>query len=181
MKLMRLQHNNISLRPLEPEDLSVFYNLENDMGLWETSNTTVPYSKFALRNYIESTQGDVFVDKEVRLVIERISDKEVLGMVDLYNYSPLNQRAEIGIVVFESYQNKGYATDALKVLCRYAFDFLMIHQLYAYVKVDNLASKLLFEGVGFSSMAVLTDWYVAADGFCDALIYQKKRLVVGRI
>lgn len=173
MKMTKLQQNNILLRPLEPEDLEAFYALENDMALWETSNATVPYSKFVLRNHIQSTQGDVFADKEVRLVIERVSDRVTLGMVDLYNFSPLHKRAEVGIVIFELYRNMGYATEALEVMCRYAFEFLAIHQLYAYVKSNNTASKLLFERNGFKLKASLADWYSNQSGFIDVHIYQK--------
>ena len=42
----------LRLRPLEPEDLDWLYSIENDTALWDTSNTDIPYSRYALRQYI---------------------------------------------------------------------------------------------------------------------------------
>ena len=62
MKVPKLKSELLTLRPLEPEDLQLLYDLENDSTLWDSSNTTAPYSKFTLKNYIQSTQGDIFAE-----------------------------------------------------------------------------------------------------------------------
>ena len=52
----------ISLRALEPEDLDLIYRIENDPDFWRHGSTTVPYSRYALRQYMESAQNDLFAD-----------------------------------------------------------------------------------------------------------------------
>ena len=40
-----LTYGNISLRPLEPEDIELLYRWENDIEVWTVSNKKPPYSK----------------------------------------------------------------------------------------------------------------------------------------
>ena len=47
------QGNGIRLRAPEPEDLEVMFRFENATDVWEMSNTTGPYSRFQLNQYIE--------------------------------------------------------------------------------------------------------------------------------
>ncbi len=46
------QGNGIRLRAPEPEDLEVMFRFENATDVWEMSNTTGPYSRFQLKQYI---------------------------------------------------------------------------------------------------------------------------------
>lgn len=62
--------DNIILRAIEPDDIDLLYNVENDRTLWQLGNTNEPYSKELLRNYILSTTGDIYADKQLRLIIE---------------------------------------------------------------------------------------------------------------
>ena len=47
-----LESENLLLRALEPEDLDILYEWENDPELWKYGSTLTPYSKFALRDYL---------------------------------------------------------------------------------------------------------------------------------
>ncbi|MCD7714519.1 MAG: GNAT family N-acetyltransferase, partial [Prevotella sp.] len=63
-------NSNVILRAIEPDDLDLLYNVENDRTLWQLGNTNEPYSKELLRNYILTTTGDIYADKQLRLIIE---------------------------------------------------------------------------------------------------------------
>lgn len=76
------QGNGIRLRAPEPEDLEVMFRFENATDVWEMSNTTGPYSRFQLKQYIEQTQNDLFADRQLRLMIEN-GNRQVVGIVDL--------------------------------------------------------------------------------------------------
>lgn len=171
---MVLENDEICLRAPEPEDLEVMFKLENDAQAWEQGCTTVPFSHFLLRQYIEQATGDIYTDKQARLMIGRKSDGAVLGCADLVNYEPMHQRAEVGIIVVSEHRNKGVGKAALEILCRYAFDGLHLHQLAAYVAADNLASLKLFKHCGFGEAHLLKDWLRHADGgYKDAWLLQK--------
>ena len=68
----------ISLRALEPEDLDLLYRIENDDALWGVGITNVPYSRFLLHEFLSSSTGDIYTDKQVRLVIENESHQTVV-------------------------------------------------------------------------------------------------------
>ena len=100
------QGNGIRLRAPEPEDLEVMFRFENATDVWEMSNTTGPYSRFQLKQYIEQTQNDLFADRQLRLMIEN-GNRQVVGMVDVCSFDPLHNRAEVGIMVDKSCRRQG--------------------------------------------------------------------------
>jgi diamine N-acetyltransferase len=98
----------MKLRAIEPEDLDLLYQIENDRSLWHVGTTNVPYSRYTLHDYIATSSDDIFADRQVRLVIED-DDHQVVGMADLVHFDPQHQRAEVGIVVMKPHRRKGYA------------------------------------------------------------------------
>ena len=64
MRQSFLMNERIYLRAVEPEDMDIMYEMENDPSMWDISNFTVPYSRYVLRQYIEGSQCDVFADKQ---------------------------------------------------------------------------------------------------------------------
>lgn len=163
----------LRLRAPEPEDLEVMYEMENNPSLWEVSCTTVPYSRFMLRQYLEQATGDIFVDKQVRLMVERITDGVVLGCVDLTNYEPLHGRAEIGMAISSAHQAQGVGGRALRMLCKYAYLHLHLHQLVAYIPTDNEPCLQMFRREGFTHHLLLKEWLACADGhYKDAVLVQ---------
>lgn len=165
----------VHLRAMEPEDLEVLYQMENDPSTWDVSNFSVPYSKYVLKQYIENSQCDMFADKQLRLMIVRCSDGEVVGTVDVTDFAPMHRRGEVGIAVRKSFRENGYAREALNLLCDYLFGFLFVHQLTAHVAVDNEASRHLFASVGFVECGRLKEWWFADGCFKDVLLLQRLR------
>lgn len=158
MKRQLLSTERIVLRAPEPEDLEVMYRMENLPEMWAVSNATVPYSRYVLRRYIENCRNDIYADRELRLMIQTVEGHRVVGTVDLVEFTPLHGRAEAGIAILEEYRRKGYAREALELMCHYVFRQLGLNQLYAYVAVDNEASLALFESCGFTRKVELRDW-----------------------
>lgn len=161
----------VHLRAMEPEDLDLLYKVENDQEIWCVGATNVPYSRYALHNYMAAATGDIYSDKQVRLMIENV-DRETVGMVDLVNFNPQHQRAEVGIVIKKPYRGKGYARSAMDLLVDYSHRVLHLHQLYAVVCSDNATSLRLFRDLGFQSEMRLHDWLFDGDAYKDALVMQ---------
>ncbi len=161
----------VRLRALEPEDLELLYRIENDATLWRYGTTTAPYSRFQLRQYIETSTADAFHDEQVRMAIE--CDGTTVGFVDLQNISALHARAEVGIVVLPEYQRKGIASEALMTVADYVKQLLHLHQLYAYVSADNGPSAALFRKAGYDVTALLKDWISTPEGWMDVSLMTK--------
>ena len=161
----------IRLRTLEPEDLDLLYQIENERSLWHVSSSNVPYSRYALRNFIANTGNDIFADRQLRQIVEDDLGKAV-GIVDLVNFDPRNQRAEVGIIIAKDRQQQGYGTQTLEALIDYCREMLQLHQLYAYVPCFNKASHQLFLKAGFVEQNRLKDWLLHNNQFVDAWLMQ---------
>lgn len=161
----------VKLRALEPEDLDTLYLLENDESIWDAGVTNVPYSRFVLRQYIANSTCDIYVDRQVRLVVEN-SEGHVVGLVDLQNFSPAHSRAEVGIVIEKYSRGMGYGEAALQQLIGYVRRQLHLHQLYAVIDKDNEVSLRLFEKLGFSQGSVLKGWLFDGEKYRDSVVKQ---------
>ena len=173
MSTNSLSFGNISLRPLEPEDLELLYHWENDSSIWQVSNTLTPFSRYILRQYIEESHRDIFEVRQLRLIIQNKAGIAV-GAIDLFDFEPFHQRAGIGILIYaEADRQHGYASDALKLMCRYAKETLGLHQLYANIGANNPISVSLFEKCGFQLCGKKRDWLKIGTTRVDELLYQR--------
>lgn len=177
--MMNDQHfhgKEIRLRAPEPEDLEVMFRFENSTDIWEMSNTTGPYSHFQLKQYIEQTQNDLFVDRQLRLMIEN-EVRQVVGIIDVCYFDPLHNRAEVGIMIDKENRGQGIGCAALTLLEEHCFRYLGIHQLFAYIAVGNRPCRNLFAACGYKESAVLKDWmHTFGGGYTDVLVVQKINL-----
>ena len=162
----------VKLRAMEPEDLDLLYQIENDSSIWHVGTNNVPYSRYVLHDYIAHASGDIYTDKEVRMMIDN-EKGETVGIVDLVNFSPQHQRAEIGIVIKDGCRNLGYANAAIRKIMSYAHDVVHLHQLYAIVEATNEISLNLFESLGFSRSICLKEWTFNGNTYVDAIVIQK--------
>lgn len=171
--MVTLTGNAIYLRALEPEDLEFIYRLENNENLWSVSNTQTPYSRFLIRQYLENAHQDIYEAKQLRLAICTLGSFEAIGLIDLFNFDPVNNRAGVGIVVEEEAQrHKGYGKEALQLVVNYAFNTLQLHQLYANIDPANVASTGLFTNFGFTLIGLKTDWIKRENVYADEALYQ---------
>ena len=60
MKHTYFVNDRIRLRAMEPEDLELICEMENDPQQWDISNFTVPYSRYDEAIYGEFTMRYVF-------------------------------------------------------------------------------------------------------------------------
>lgn len=164
--------SSVRLRALEPEDLDLLYRIENDERLWAVGPTSVPYSRYALHDYVAHQTGDIYTERQVRLVIE-IDGKDVAGLVDVVNFDPKHLRAEVGMVVEQPYRGRGVGRAALLCLHDYALSTLHLHQLYAIIDSDNEVCLMLFRQMGYSDDATLHDWLFDGRDYHDARLLQK--------
>ncbi len=171
--MLTLKGDNIYLRALEPEDLEFIYEVENDESIWQVSNTQTPYSRFLIRQYLENAHQDIYEAKQLRLAICKNHDFDALGLIDLFEYDPKNNRAGVGILIANSNnRNLGMGTEVLKILIQYAFKKLNIHQLYANIDVDNSKSIALFTKFGFQKVGVKKQWNIVNGVYKDEALYQ---------
>jgi diamine N-acetyltransferase len=151
---------DVNLRAVEPADLDLLYELENNTEWWHLSNTVTPFSRFVLEQYIMNAHLDIYSTKQLRLMIEIIVDEKpvTIGTIDLFEFDPVNLRAGVGILVAKEWQSKGFASEALSLLVDYGFNTLNLHQLYCGICTDNESSLKLFQKQGFRITGTREQW-----------------------
>lgn len=169
---MHLEGRITRLRALEPEDLGMMYAWENDPAIWGVSGTLAPFSRHTLQRFIDEQQADIFHTRQQRLMIDTL-DGRTIGMLDLFEFDPQNLRAGLGIMISGDERGKGYAADAVEIVCRYGRDILHLHQLWCSIGADNAPSLALFLGAGFTEVGVKRDWQCSAEGFTDEVLMQR--------
>ena len=170
---IKLHRGDLSLRSLEPDDLSYFMRVENDPQLWSVCDTRIPFSRFTLEKILEAKVPDFFAERQLRLVVCLRDGGETVGFVDLFDFSPINRRAGIGVVIYPaSNRGKGYADQALELAIDYAFTAFNLHQVWAEVPQSNEPSKALFDRLGFTLCGIFHDWLLSGGQYADVNVYQ---------
>ena len=169
--MFNLSIMNLKLRALEPNDLELVYEVENDKSLWVYSNTSSPFSRHTLKKFIENSHLDIIEHKQLRLVIA--DDEQSYGFIDLYDYDFINRRVGVGIIIFKKYRSKGIGLSSLQLTENYLLEHVPIHQVYANISSKNKESISLFEKSGFVNIGLKKDWIFYNNKFNDELLFQK--------
>ena len=167
-----MKNDTIELRPLEPTDLDTLYNWENDSALWVVSDTVAPYSRAALWQYLENYTGDIFAQRQLRLMITLASDGTPVGTIDFLNFDPLNNRAELGLFIAAEHRGQGLGRQALELLTAYAREHLGLRQLYVFIAIDNTVCLKMFEDYGYRRVGVIQSWVKRGNTYRDVALLQ---------
>ncbi|MDR1552147.1 MAG: GNAT family N-acetyltransferase [Prevotellaceae bacterium] len=171
---MFLETENIRLRPLEPEDLEILYLWENDVSIWSASNTVVPYSRYALKQYLENSHKDIFETGQLRLMIEDKTNNSAIGTVDLFDFNPLHARIGLGVLIYaQSNRRQGFATAAMNLIIDYCFNILHLHQVYCNVDENNTKSMKMLTNIGFEIAGTKKQWIKTKNGWQNEILFQK--------
>ncbi len=94
-----------------------------------------------------------------------------IGNVWLWRIDTRHRKAEVRAVIGDpAARGKGAGPEAIDLLCRYAFQQLNLHRVYAYVLAINPAAKRAFEAARFFQEGTLRDDRWSGDRFIDACL-----------
>jgi len=171
--MITLKGENIYLRALEPEDLEFVYKVENDEKIWHVSNTTTPYSRYLIRQYLENAHQDIYEAKQLRLAVCLNNRFTPIGLIDLFEYDPKNNRAGIGILIKDQQDRQlGSGSEAVELMIGYGFSKLNLRQIFANIDTENEASIRLFTNFGFQQIGVKKEWNLVGGKYKDEAMFQ---------
>ncbi len=75
--------------------------------------------------------------------------EEVIGQVRLMNWSYRERQAEIGYWLGRRWWGRGFATESVRLVCRYGFRTMGLHRIRASVVQGNAASTRVLVKLGF--------------------------------
>lgn len=149
---MNSYNNSVALKGVTANDWDYILGVENDPEIWQYSTLSdAPYCAKDIRDFC--TQCEVLnphTATQLRLIIT-INNRTAVGIIDLYDIDRDSKTASIAVVIHPfTHHNKGYAKAAIKELCRYSKQTLLLSTLKAQVDNNNTKSHNLFLSCGFS-------------------------------
>jgi RimJ/RimL family protein N-acetyltransferase len=99
------------------------------------------------------------------------TENRIIGTCTLTSFSLEHRRAEVGFALGRASWGRGYASEALHALLRYAFESLDLRRLEADVDPRNSRSIRVLERLGFRREGLQRQRYLINGEAQDAVLY----------
>ena len=156
----------INLIALEPEHLKQANQWINNPEVNQFLTLISPMPVRATKKWYES-QADDPNNNAYAIVTKR---GKFIGTVGLHDIDWKNRHAELGLSIGDtSYHNRGYGTDVITTLLRFAFQELNLHRVTLHVFDFNKRAQRCYEKCGFKREGVMRDFMHRRGKFHDAV------------
>lgn len=168
---MKLETTRLLIRPISIDDRHSIFEYRSDAEA----------NKY--QGWIPKTLNDVelFIAKVAKLfnepetwfqmvMIEKETQK-LIGDLGIHFFGSDNKQVELGITLNKAFQNKGYATEALKAIIDYLFVNLKKHRITASIDPGNTSSIRLVERLGFRKEAHFVESVYLNGIWVDDLVF----------
>lgn len=148
------------LRTLQEEDVRQMTELvRRNKAYWSIYEPLHPSEyyteKIQLRKIQESIR-QMQMRREYSFGIFLRESQQLIGHISIYSIKRLPfSSAFVGYSLDEQQVGKGIATEALELICRFAFEEIGIHRLEAYVSPKNVGSVRVLEKAKFEQEGLL--------------------------
>lgn len=161
----------IRLREYRREDLLSMREWVNDPAITRHLSDTFLYPQTIqdTEAFIEGAMEGG--DAHRGFIIAHCDTEDYIGQIDLFKLDWKNRTAELGIVIGNRVnQSKGYGTEAVRLLSRFAFHGMNLNRLQLEVYEDNLSAIRCYEKCGFTEEGRLRQRYYRNGHYCDLVI-----------
>ncbi len=129
----------------------------------------VPHSLEDIRKYVAAMDGN---PEEIFLAVCLKKNGAHVGNIKLGPINRIHRFADISLVIGEkAVWGRGIATEAIRLLARFAFDVLNLHKLKAGCYADNKGSAKAFLKAGFVQEGILKNQWQVAGKYQDELLF----------
>ncbi|MEV7008099.1 GNAT family protein [Streptosporangium sp. NPDC051022] len=165
-----LRGDRVLLRATTKEDLPVLHRMHDEVETAVGASDTpwVPRSLDQVIARYEKQEPDPAV---VEFAVESVSGGDLLGSAVLWGIDSYNRNGHLGISLLAEARGRGYGTDALRVLCDYAFRIRGLHRLGLETLVTNTAMIASAEKAGFRREGTLRGHAWVAGAFVDEALF----------
>jgi [ribosomal protein S5]-alanine N-acetyltransferase len=151
---MELRTDRIFIRPVRPEDADALLELRvRNREFLQPYEPVKEESHFTLEAQRESLEAAIrgwISGTGFSFGIFLSGPGELIGRVNLSNVvRGAWQSCTLGYFMDETHNGRGYMTEAVKLVCRFAFEAAGLHRVQAAVMTWNPASSRVLEKAGF--------------------------------
>ncbi|MBN2354393.1 MAG: GNAT family N-acetyltransferase [Spirochaetales bacterium] len=145
MYYKKLTGEKCYLAPIDENDVSLYTAWFNDL---EVTRNLLAFSWSLNEKHERETLEKI--SKDNNYGIHDLGNDALIGGVGLHDLDFLHRRCEIGVFIGDkSYWGKGFGTEALHLLARFAFDYLNIRNIMLRVFEFNERAIKCYQKVGF--------------------------------
>lgn len=138
--------DKVVLRTPEVEDIHVLLRWINDREVGQYLMPHFPFSHTEERDWLERVSRS----ETDRVLLIQARDGQPIGVIGLHRIDHTRRQAELGIFIGEKeYWGRGYGTDAIRTLLRFAFQEMNFHRIYLRVNADNERAQRCYRKCGF--------------------------------
>jgi RimJ/RimL family protein N-acetyltransferase len=146
---MNITTERLNIRNIRAIDFDDMYEYMSDEDVMKYESNR--FNKQSLETFLY----DVIPSKRFFAVILKKTHK-MIGHIYVGKTQPEKfNEYNVGYILNPEYHNQGYCTEAVKELCRYAFEVLNAHRLTAKCNPENVASWRVMEKSGFIKEGLL--------------------------
>lgn len=138
----------LTFTKLVESDWALFRSIHTDPKLMQHIRTL--RSEEAIRNTFETELDPWSLASShwlTWIIREKASSKQV-GLISICSREGAKRVAEVGFILLETSQGKGYATEAVKRVIKFAMDTFAFERFIAVCSEEHLASRRVLEKVG---------------------------------
>jgi ribosomal-protein-alanine N-acetyltransferase len=95
----------------------------------------------------------------------------LIGSIGFVRVKKEHYRGEIGYLLDTAFHQKGFMSEALKVVLQYGFSEVKFHSVEAIIEPENIASANLLKKHGFLQEALFKEDYYFEGKFLDTAVY----------
>lgn len=165
-----LRGSKVLLRALTEKDAGERYvSWMNDPDVVRyTESRFQSYTEEDLREYVRDARADASV---LMWAICISAGSNHIGNIKLGPVNWIHRFGDIGLIIGErSVWGNGYATEAISLICDYAFTTLGLNKLTASMYAENIGSKKAFERAHFVHEGLRRSQYLNGTEYTDMVL-----------
>lgn len=174
-----LHSESVRIRKWTFDDLECIEAAGTDPDI--PKGTTVPaqYTDEAGREFIKRAWSRNDDGQALALAIAEAKSNRAVGHIYL-GLTKVQRQCRLGYWLIPAARRRGLGSSAVNLISRWVLSETDVYRLVAEVHPDNLASKRLLEGCGFTEEGTLRSWLWIDGEPHDAVQYSLIRSDVGR-
>ena len=147
-----IRGNNLILRPMTLEDTPIFLRMRNDLAvskwfIYRKEITATEHVRWMATHLVQGGDSRQFM---IYAPSDNGFSYKIIGCTNLKEIDFVNKRAEYGLFLADpQVRGKGYGSETVSLMARYAFDCLGLNSIFSRVFTDNIPSVKHLEREGF--------------------------------
>jgi tRNA (cmo5U34)-methyltransferase len=167
----KIETERLILRKYSADDAILLYrNWANDPDVFEFTRMLPHQNLDDTREFVERMMSGYGEPDYYRWVVALKERGEPIGVIGLVSVSEFDQACSCGYSIGKPFWSKGYGTEALAALIRFAFIDVGYNRMEAYHSLRNMASGKVMEKAGMTNEGRAQQKYKSTQGFfedCD--------------